>query len=85
MADPEDPREPSPQPGKATAEQGAVLLDGPRGAAVTLTPEAAEATGESLRRAAALAEGQRKAARLKHAEAPRPLHPSRQPPGGSND
>jgi hypothetical protein len=85
VSDSEDSLEPSPQPGKATAEQGAVLLDGPRGAAVTLTPEAAEATGESLRRAAAVAEDQRRAARLKSAEAPRPLHPDKRSPGGSED
>jgi hypothetical protein len=34
--------------GVATAEQGIVVLDGPNGVAVTMTPDSAEATGESL-------------------------------------
>ena len=75
MPDPDDPRQPSPRPGKAIADQGAVLLDGPRGAVVTLTPEAAEATGESLRRAAALAAGQRRDGRT--GKTVRRLHPSK--------
>jgi hypothetical protein len=62
MSEPEDYRQPSPRPGTAIAEQGAVLLDGPRGAIMTLTPEAAEETGENLRHAAMLAEQQRRAA-----------------------
>ena len=56
--------EPSPQeaesaPGVATAEQGVVLLDGPDGVAIAMTPEAAEATGRSLIAAAEEAAGQR--------------------------
>jgi hypothetical protein len=42
-------------PGKATAEDGVVVLDGPDGVAVTMTPEAAELTAESLHAAAAQA------------------------------
>lgn len=42
-------------PGKATAEAGLVLLEGPDGIAVTLTPHAARETGESLIRAANIA------------------------------
>ncbi len=38
--------------GTAAAEQGVVMLDGPDGVAVTMTPEAAEQTADSLRRAA---------------------------------
>ncbi len=34
-------------PGVATAEQGVVMLDGPNGVAVAMTPFAAEATGQS--------------------------------------
>jgi hypothetical protein len=34
--------------GVATAEQGTVVLDGPNGVAVTMTPDSAEATAESL-------------------------------------
>lgn len=36
------------EPGIATAEGGLVLLDGPDGVAITLTPQAAESTGQSL-------------------------------------
>lgn len=42
-------------PGIASAEKGLVILDGPAGIAVTLTPEAAVGTGESLIAAAAVA------------------------------
>lgn len=38
--------------GKSVAEEGLVLLDGPDGVAVSLTPEAAEETGQELIRAA---------------------------------
>ncbi len=41
--------------GKATAEKGRVLLDGPGGVAITLTPDAAEEAGLALIRAAAQA------------------------------
>ncbi|MET0238714.1 MAG: hypothetical protein ABW184_02350 [Sphingobium sp.] len=40
-------------PGKAVAEKGQVMLDGPDGIAITLTPDAAEQTGHELIRAAA--------------------------------
>ncbi|PJN94023.1 hypothetical protein CNY89_16955 [Amaricoccus sp. HAR-UPW-R2A-40] len=83
MADSNDRLEPSPRPGKATAEQGVVLLDCPRGAVVTLTPEAAEATSESLRRAAALAEDQRNAARVTEDMNLRRLRPD--PPSSPSD
>ena len=59
MADPDHRRQPSPRPAEAVAEQGVVLLDGPQGAVVALTPEAAAATGENLRRAALIAARQR--------------------------
>ena len=42
------PRQPYDQPGVASVEQGLVLLDGPDGVAVAMTPDAAEATGHSL-------------------------------------
>lgn len=45
-------------PGKAVAEAGKVLLDGPDGVAVTMTPEAADMTGHELIRAAAEAREQ---------------------------
>ena len=45
-------RQPTDVPGIATAEGGLVLLDGPDGIAVTLTPQAAEGTGQSLLAAA---------------------------------
>ncbi len=34
--------------GVASAEEGTVMLDGPDGVAVAMTPEAAEATGRNL-------------------------------------
>ncbi|MBV1688474.1 hypothetical protein KRR38_12505 [Novosphingobium sp. G106] len=56
----ESPSVPQPQtePGYASAEQGLVILDGPDGVAVTMTPDAAAKTGESLISAAATAERQ---------------------------
>jgi len=39
-------------PGKATTEGSVVLLDGPEGTALSLTPAAAEETGRQLIRAA---------------------------------
>lgn len=42
-------------PGVASAENGLVVLDGPDGIAITLTPDAAQQTGESLISAAELA------------------------------
>jgi len=45
-------------PGRAVAEAGKVLLDGPDGIAVTLTPDAADMTGQELIRAAAQAREQ---------------------------
>jgi hypothetical protein len=50
--------EPESEPGIATAEQGLVLLDGPNGVAVSMTPDCAEATGRSLIAAAQEAIGQ---------------------------
>jgi hypothetical protein len=50
--------EPEREPGVATAEQGIVMLDGPNGVAVSLTPDAAARTGQSLIDAAADAERQ---------------------------
>lgn len=38
--------------GKAFAEQGQVMLDGPDGVAVSMTPQAAEETAKELLRAA---------------------------------
>ena len=46
------------QPGVASAEAGLVILDGPDGVAVTLTPEAAVQTGKSLIAAAEAAQRQ---------------------------
>ncbi|WP_010543506.1 hypothetical protein [Sphingomonas elodea] len=50
---------PEEEGGIATAELGLVLLDGPNGVAVAMTPEAAEATGRSLLAAAETAGMQR--------------------------
>lgn len=46
------------EPGIATAEDGVVVLDGPGGVAVTMTPQAATLTGLSLISAAEQAEQQ---------------------------
>jgi len=59
MSDEPSSQEPETVPGVATAEQGIVLLDGPDGVAITMTPEAADATGRSLIAAAEEATGQR--------------------------
>ncbi len=45
---PEVSHVPADQPGVATAEEGIVLLDGPNGAAIAMTPDAATITGYSL-------------------------------------
>jgi len=50
---------PEESPGVASAEQGVVLLDGPDGVAISMTPEAAEATAHSLLAAAEEAGKQR--------------------------
>lgn len=44
------------QPGKASVEEGFVLLDGPDGVAVTMTASAALETGKRLIEAARLAD-----------------------------
>jgi hypothetical protein len=44
--------------GKAIAEEGIVLLDGPDGVAVSMTADAAEGTGRALIRAADKARSQ---------------------------
>lgn len=44
--------------GKAVAEKGQVLLDGPDGIAIALTPDAAEITARELLRAAVEARSQ---------------------------
>ncbi|PKP92299.1 MAG: hypothetical protein CVT77_09315 [Alphaproteobacteria bacterium HGW-Alphaproteobacteria-16] len=45
-------REPHREGGVANAEYGLVLLDGPGGVAIALTPDAADATARSLHAAA---------------------------------
>lgn len=57
MTEPE-PRVALEYPGKATAEAGQVLLDGPDGVAIAMTPAAAEETGRRLIAAAAAAREQ---------------------------
>jgi hypothetical protein len=53
--------QPRHDPGIATAEDGVVLLDGPDGLAITLTPSAAAQTGRNLIDAAAIAADQQPA------------------------
>lgn len=57
---PEEPQhtETEEDPGVATAEEGQVMLDGPDGVAVTMTPEAATETANSLLAAAERARAQ---------------------------
>ena len=52
-------RDPEQSGGRAVAEGGIVVLDGPDGVAVSMTPDAAEATAQSL--AAAAREARRQA------------------------
>lgn len=47
------------EPGSVHAVNGVVLLDGPDGVAITLTPRSAEETGNRLIAAARTASGQR--------------------------
>ncbi len=47
--------QPETEPGVASAEDGVVILDGPDGVAVTMTPDAAQRTGHSLISAAEIA------------------------------
>ncbi|AGH51104.1 MULTISPECIES: hypothetical protein [Sphingomonadales] len=58
---PAPPAVPQPQTkaGIASAEDGLVVLDGPDGVAVTMTPDAATRTGQNLISAAEIAERQR--------------------------
>ena len=58
-----DPSRPQAHPGIASAESGLVVLDGPNGVAVTMTPDAATSTGQSLLAAAEAARAQISAAR----------------------
>jgi len=53
------------EPSKVTAEEGEVLVDGPDGVAVALTPEAAAETSDRLLAGAAEGAGQRIKAREK--------------------
>lgn len=55
-----------------TAEKGEVLVDGPDGAAVSLTPEAALETSERLLDAGATARGQRVMEEWRREERERP-------------
>jgi hypothetical protein len=49
---------PETSPGVATADSGEVLLDGPDGIAISMTPDAAADTGKSLSEAASEARTQ---------------------------
>jgi len=55
----DSPTEPFKTAGAASAEEGNVVLDGPDGIAIAMTPEAALATGQSLIEAAGKARSQR--------------------------
>ncbi|MEG3180144.1 hypothetical protein [Sphingomonas sp. LT1P40] len=45
-------REPFSEPGTASADSGMVILDGPGGVAIAMTPDAAEVTARNLKAAA---------------------------------
>jgi hypothetical protein len=47
------------RPSEVTAEEGDVIIDGPDGVAVTMTPDAAIETSHRLLKAGLLAQGQR--------------------------
>jgi osmotically-inducible protein OsmY len=49
---------------KVSAKDGEVILDGPDGVDVKMTPEAAEKTAEELEKGAAEASGQRRMQRM---------------------
>ena len=61
MATAPEPMEPQTGPGTASAEWGVVMLDGPDGVAVAMSPDAAEQTGRRLIAAAEEARGQDRA------------------------
>ncbi|WP_157218452.1 hypothetical protein [Flavisphingomonas formosensis] len=46
-------------PSRVSAEKGVVMVDGPDGVAISLTPEAARETADRLAEAAAMAAAQR--------------------------
>lgn len=56
MTDVSNTPQPETEPGIASAEDGLVVLDGPDGVAITMTPDAAHKTGQSLISAAGIAE-----------------------------
>ncbi|QIK79842.1 hypothetical protein G7077_00625 [Sphingomonas piscis] len=51
---------------KVNATKGDVVLDGPDGVDLMMTPEAAERTAEELEKGAAAAAGQRRLAKYPH-------------------
>jgi len=59
------PLKPCDVAGKASVEDGVVLLDGPDGVAVTMTADAAEGTADSLLQAAAQVRKDRESAARK--------------------
>jgi hypothetical protein len=63
-----EPLKPYDQPSDVAAEEGEVIVDGPDGVAVSLTPEAAVETSHRMLEAGMTAEGQRREARSKPSE-----------------
>jgi hypothetical protein len=51
------------EPSDVEAQDGTVVVDGPDGVAVLLTPEAAEETSDRLLNAAAMAQGQKRSSK----------------------
>jgi len=54
------------EPTKVTAKKGEVVLDGPDGVDVKMTPEAAEETGDRLLEGSVKARGQRILGKVSH-------------------
>jgi hypothetical protein len=61
-------------PSEVSAEEGEVIVEGPDGVAVSLTPDAALETSHRLLESGLAAEGQRVASRGKAGGAPTALH-----------
>jgi hypothetical protein len=54
-----NPEKPYDEPSDVAAEEGAVVVDGPDGVAITLTPDAAIETSQRLLDGGLMAQGQR--------------------------
>lgn len=67
---PMQPKEPHDEPSSVSADEGEVVVDGPDGVAVSLTPDAAVETSHRLLDAGLIAAGQKRLARGEEREEP---------------